>query len=292
MGQCTRNSAFWHCLPGEALLLRVLHSLLVPDVSKERKKPMERQEKNKEYYTIDVLHIAKMLWRQGWVVVLSGLLMAAMGFSLAAFVIAPTYSSQIKLYVNNSSISLGNTSFSITSSEQTAAQNLVRTYGVILDSRSTLLRVKEEAGVDYSWKELSSMIEYQTANDTEIMQVTVTCEDAEHSYQIANTIATVLPRRIQEIIDGASMEVVDDAIIGSKVGPSITRYTAIGLVLGVLLSVAVLTIAAVMDDTIHDEEYILNTYDYPILGKVPNLLNTGSKSYSYYSQKTPPRTGS
>jgi capsular polysaccharide biosynthesis protein len=254
---------------------------------------MERQDKNnKEYYSIDVLHIAKSLWRRAWIVVLCGCLMAVVGFALARFVITPTYSSNVKLYVNNSSISLGNTSFSITSSEQTAAQNLVRTYGVILDSRTTLQRVIKAAEVDYTWQELGEMIEYETANDTEIMKVTVTCEDKQDSCIIANTIAEVLPDRISEIIDGATMEVVDNAILGAKVGPSITRYTAIGFVLGVLLSVAVLTVSAVMDDTIHDEEYILNTYDYPILGKVPNLLNTGSKSYSYYSQKTPPRAGS
>ncbi len=254
---------------------------------------MEKQDKNnRDYYTIDVVHIFKSLWKRVWVIALCGVLMAALGFSMAAFGIEPTYSSDIKLYVNNSSFSLGNTSFSITSSEQTAALNLVKTYGVILDSRSTLLRVIEKAEVDYSWKQLSRMIDYKPANDTEIMQVTVTSTDPYEASRIANTIAEVLPMRINEIIDGASMEVVDSAIPETnKVGPSVSKYTAVGMMLGVVLSVAVLTVLALLDDTIHDEEYVLNTYDYPILGKVPNLLNTGSKSYSYYSQKTPPRAG-
>jgi capsular polysaccharide biosynthesis protein len=109
---------------------------------------MERQEKNnKEYYTIDVLHIVKSIWRRIWVVALCGFLAAALGFSMAAFLIAPSYSSYIKLYVNNSSFSLGNTSFSISSSELTAAQGLVKTYGEILDSRSALQRVIEKAAV-------------------------------------------------------------------------------------------------------------------------------------------------
>lgn len=254
---------------------------------------MEKQDKNnRDYYTIDIVHIFKSLWRRAWVIVLCGLLTAAIGFSLAKFVMEPTYSSHVMLYVNNSSFSLGNTSFSISSSEQTAAQNLVRTYGVILDSRSTLLRVIEKAEVDYSWKRVSGMIDYAPANDTEIMRVTVTCGNPYEASRIANTIAEVLPMRINEIIDGASMEVVDSAIPETnKVGPSVSKYTAVGMMLGVVLSVVVLTILALLDDTIHDEEYVLNTYDYPILGKVPNLLNTGSKSYSYYSQKTPPRAG-
>ena len=248
---------------------------------------MGKQENNiYEYYTIDVLHIFKSLWRRAWLIALSGILAAVIGFLISAFAIPPTYSSYIKLYVNNSSFSLGNTSFSISSSELTAAQSLVRTYGDILESRSTLERVIEKANIDYTWKELSKMIEYGPSNDTEIMRVTVTCHDPYEASKIANTIAEVLPVRIFEIIDGASMEIVDTAIPDiEKVAPSITRYTAVGLLLGVILSVIVFVVLALLDDTIHDEEYILRTYDYPILGKVPNLLNDDNKSYGYNYQK-------
>ncbi len=249
---------------------------------------MGKQENNTgEFYTIDVLHIVKSLWKRVWVIAICGLLAAVAGFSIANFTIAPTYSSQIKLYVNNSSFSLGNTSFSISASQLTAAQSLVKTYGEILKSRSTLERVVEKSGVSYSWKTLSGMIKYAPAGETEIMAVTVTCEDPYEASKIANTIAEVLPVRISEIIDGASMEVVDSAIPDlAKVAPSITRYTAVGLILGVFISAAVLVVFAMLDDTIHDEEYIIRTYDYPILGKVPNLLSSGGKSYAYYASRT------
>lgn len=248
---------------------------------------MENQEKSmKEYYTIDVSHVLKSLWRRVWLIGSCGLLVAIIAFSIAAFAIAPTYSSYVKLYVNNSSFSLGNTSFSISSSELTAAQSLVRTYGDILISRSTLERVIEKADVNYTWKELSKMITYAPSNNTEIMRVTVTCEDPYEASKIANTIAEVLPVRISEIIEGASMEVVDTAIPDhEKVAPSITQHTAIGLVLGILISAIALFVLALTDDTIHDEEYVLRTYNYPILGRVPDLLNAGNKSYGYYSQK-------
>ena len=81
------------------------------------------------------------------------------------------------------------------------------------------------------------------------------------------------------------MEVVDSAIPNlEKVGPSITKYTVIGFILGILLSAGVLFVIAMMDDTIHDEEYVIQTYDYPILAKVPDLLNSGTKKYGYYYQ--------
>ena len=52
--------------------------------------------------------------------------------------------------------------------------------------------------------------------------------------------------------------------------------------IGVLGSALVLIVIALMDDTIHDEEYVLRTYDYPILAKVPDLVNSGGKRYGYY----------
>lgn len=249
---------------------------------------MDRKEENlKEYYTIDLLHILKALWRKAWLIGLSGLLAAVAGFCIAAFLLVPKYSSSIMLYVNNSSISLGNTSFSISSSEITAARGLVDTYRVMLDNRTTLERVIEKAEVDYTYGELSSMITAEPADETEIMKVTVTMEDPNEASKIANCIAEVLPVRISEIIDGASMEVVDSAVPNNqKISPSITKYTAVGLVLGLLVAIIGVVIAAMLDNTIHDEEYVLKTYNYPILAKVPNLLDSGSKRYGYYSQKT------
>ena len=243
--------------------------------------------KKKEYYTIDLGHIFKTLVKKAWIIALAGVLVAAMGFVISAFVIAPTYSSSVMLYVNNSSFSLGNTSFSISASEINAAQSLVKTYTEILDNRTTLERVIDKAGVSYTYQELSKMISAEPSNDTEIMKVTVVSTDPYEAAKIANCIAEILPVRISEIIDGASMEVVDSAIPHtSKIAPSRTGYTIIGLVLGVLVSVIALVISAMMDDTVHDEEYILQSYEYPILAKIPDLMNTGGKRYSYYQSKT------
>ncbi len=248
---------------------------------------MERQENNnnREYYTIDLLHIVKSIWKRVWIVILSAFIAATVGFSYASFAIDPTYSSSILLYVNNSSFSLGDTSFSISSSQITAAQSLVKTYVEILDNRTTLEKIIDKSGVPYTYQQLSGMISAAPSNETEIMKVTVTAKNPYEAAKIANCIAEVLPARISEIIDGASMEVVDTAVPNvKKVAPSVTNYTAICMILGGLISVVVLAILAMLDDTIHDEEYVLQTYDYPILAKVPNLLNTSTKKYGYYYQ--------
>lgn len=245
---------------------------------------MDKTERNAgDYYVVDLSHIVKVIWRNVWVVAIVSLIVAVIGFSVAAFAIAPTYSSSVMLYVNNSSFSVGDLGFSISSSELTAAQTLAKTYTVLLMNRTTLERIIDETGIDYTWEEVYDMIESSPVNETEVMQVTVTCEDPYEAERIANGIAKILPQRIAEIIEGSSMEVVDSAIVNTeKVAPSITVFTVVGFIIGAILAVAVLIISALMDNTVHDEEYIIKTYDYPILAKVPNLLDGGTKKYGYY----------
>lgn len=253
---------------------------------------MEKTEVNlKDYYVVDLGHILKVVLHKIWLIGIVGILVAAIGFSVAAFAIAPTYSSSIMLYVNNNSFSVGDVGFSISSSQLTAAQSLTKTYTVLLKNRTTLEDVIYETGAQYTWEELYDMIDSGPVNETEVMRITVTTENPYESEKIANGIAKVLPRRIAEIIDGASMEVVDSAIADTeKVAPSITMYTMVGFAVGAIISIIVFIILALLDNTVHDEDYIIKTYNYPILAKVPDLLDSGAKKYGYY-RRQPSRRG-
>ena len=102
--------------------------------------------KTNEEYTIDLMQLIKVFWRKAWLIALSGVWAAVIAFLVAAFLIKPTYSSSILLYVNNRSLSLGSASFSISSADISASASLVKTYTEILDNRTTLERVIEETG--------------------------------------------------------------------------------------------------------------------------------------------------
>ena len=245
---------------------------------------MERKQTNNDVSSFDLLHIARSLWKRVWVIIVSSVVTGILGFVLAAFVITPQYSSSIMLYVNNSSFKIDGV---INISDLSAAQSLVKTYIVLLQNRTTLEKVIEKADVDYSYEDLEDMISASAVNDTEVLQITVTSDDPYEAAKIVNAIAEVLPRRITEIIDGSTMAVVDSGAVDlQKVFPSITGFTALGLLLGAIVSVVILSLLAIGDDTIRNEEYILQNYDYPILAKIPDLVNTGNnKSYGYYYKK-------
>lgn len=240
---------------------------------------MEKEKYEKSFF--DWAQFLKVLWAKLWIVVSVSLLTAAIGFGIAGFLIQPTYSSSVTLYVNNSN---KQSSDSVNASDLTASKSLVETYCEILNNRTTLEMVIAQADLPYTAKELSKMISSGSANGTEVMKVTVTGTDPEEAAKIANCIADILPIRISEIISGATMRVVDNAVPNyQKVAPSVATYTLAGFLLGAVASVLVFAVLFWKDDKIHNEEYILQNYQYPILAKIPDLLDKSTHyGYNYY----------
>lgn len=234
-----------------------------------------------EFYEIDLIQLLKALWRKAWAIALAAFIGAGAAFSLASFVITPLYEAETLMYVNNSSFSVGNTSFSISNSELSAAQSLVDTYIIILNSRTTLDEVIEEAGIKYSYKELKEMLHAEAVNNTEIFSVKVTSPDPVEAERIANTIAQILPDTIADVVEGSDVRIVDHAVVPStKASPSITLYSIIGMLIGFAVMCLVITIQEMTDTLIHNEDYLLETYDLPVLAVVPDLVS--SKSDGYY----------
>lgn len=241
-------------------------------------------EKTNGYYEIDLLQLLRALWRKAWAIVLTAVIGGGVAFSYAAFLVTPLYEAEAMMYVNNSSFSVGSTSFSISNAELSAAQSLVDTYIIILNSRATLDEVITEAGVDYSYEELKGMLSSESVNGTEVFSITVTSDDPQEAELIANTIVDILPDKIADIVDGSSVRVVDYAVIPSeKASPDITMFAAIGMLLGITISCMVVIILLASDTLIHNEDYLMETYDLPILAVIPDLY-TGSGD-SYYEQE-------
>ncbi|MGI6544894.1 MAG: YveK family protein [Fastidiosipilaceae bacterium] len=231
-----------------------------------------------DYYEIDLLQLLQALWKRIWTIVTVAIIAGAVLFCYATFLVTPLYEAETLIYVNNSSVSREST---ITPSELTAAQSLVDTYIVILNLRTTLNDVIEQAGLHYSYEELVKMIKSGAVNNTEVFSIKVTSADPQEAELIANTIADILPDKIGEIVEGSSVRIVDYATLPeSKASPNVTKYTAIGMLIGMIITSLVIIIMEVTNTLIDNEEYLIQTYDLPILAIIPDLF--GSSSGDYY----------
>ena len=224
------------------------------------------------------------MWRHAVIIVLVTLLGGGAGFALAYYLVPAKYQASALLYVNNSSISVGSTSISL--SDLSASQTLVDTYIAILNTRLTLNDVIAEAEVDYTFEQMKKMIDAEAVNGTEIFEVTVTSKDPWEAERVANTIVDILPDKIAQIVDGSSVRTVDLAVVPEKKSsPSCTVFTVVGALIGLLLSGGIVVVRELLDDQIQSSEDLLKAYNLPVLAAIPDMLaEQNRKGYgSYYA---------
>ena len=236
-----------------------------------------------DIFVVDYIKLLKAILKKWYVVVLSGILCAALAFGYATFFMTPKYESSIKLYVN-SDVTLG----SISISSLNAAQSLVNTYIEFLNTNDTLDAViekadlKDEDGNQMTAKTLKGMISASNVSDTEIFKITVTDTDPVRSRRIASVIGSVLKDEIRTHVHVVeAVEKIETERVGEQVAPRRFKIAVIAGLIGVAVAVTIIFIQFLNDKRLTRDD-ILNDYNYPLLASVPNL-NTKKTNYYYHS---------
>lgn len=235
---------------------------------------------NTESREIDLLQMASALVKKWWVIAVATVLAGIIAFGYTRLGITPKYEATAMFYVNNSSIS-----GKISLPDLNMARDCVASCGVILGTRLTLEEVIREDNLNYTYEQLGKMIDSQAVNGTEIFSVTVTSTDPQEACDIANTIASVLPQKVADAMDGVKVKVIDYAVVPqTKSSPSTPKNTVLGMLVGFVLSAGVIILLEMFNDTINSEEWLVTTYgdEIPLLSVVPDVNAKSDRRYYKY----------
>ncbi|MCI8568151.1 MAG: hypothetical protein HFG48_02395 [Bacilli bacterium] len=181
----------------------------------------------------------------------------------------PLYKSQTSLVLTRSS----DTS-TITNTDISLNKNLVSTYREIIKSRRILSKVINNLNLATTEKELSKEISVTSANDTELIIISVVDEDSKKARDIANEIATVFKKEITSIYNIENISIVDEAIRAIEpYNVSVVKQYLIGGGAGFLLGSLIITIIFYFDDSIKKPEDIEEKIGLSILSTVPKYKN-------------------
>lgn len=239
-------------------------------------------------FEIDIFALIRALWKNMLVIILVALLFGGAVFGYTAFMVKPRYQATASMYANNSTLSLGATNLSVSASDLSASNYLVGVYLYILESRTTMEEVIQLAGLSYTPDQLVRMISTNSISKTGAFEVTVTSTNPAEVELIANSIAQVLPERIAEIVDGTTVRIVDYAIIPSRrSGPNIVKNTIMGILIGGMLSAALVAVKFLLSDTskmmIQSVDDLREMYpDLMVLATIPDMRQSEKKN-GYYS---------
>lgn len=222
---------------------------------------------------ITVWGLARLLLQKVHWLLLAGLLTGAVVYLAVSLLIAPTYESRVSFYVFNSAGNAGQ-SGTVNNGDLQAAESLATTYSKILASNSILDAVLEEMGPEekLTRKELSQMINVSVVSNTQLLEVVVTSTDPEFACRIAGAFARVAPTEIVRITKAGGVEVVDRPEAATdKAAPHTAFDSAIGFVIGIILTAVIIVIRNLADTTIYLPDDITAAVDVTVLGQIPTI---------------------
>lgn len=244
---------------------------------------MQNYKENEDVIEIDLQELLSLLLHWLWLILVCGLITGAAGFLLSSFVITPQYESTTSVYILSKS---DNTS--LTYSDTQLATQLTRDYEELITSRYVLERVIQEFGLEnqYYYDGLDKKVSVENVSGTRIINITIRDENPLMAQQLADAIREASAERITSVMSIEAVNVVDEANLAMEPSePSVLKWTIIGIILGIFLTAAAVTVRFLLDDTIKSSDDIERYLNLSTLALIPEAEQEGKKK-SRRQQKT------
>ncbi len=241
---------------------------------------------------INLMDLLKLCVRRWWALIIGIVIGALIAGLYTEFFITPIYTSVCTLYSENTKDVLDTEATSVNLTNIVTRQTLVKTYAEVLSSNIFLKKIAKETGLGYNHAQLLSMLSMTSKNGTEILVVRVSSPNPKHAYLIADCIMKNASQQVGEVVDGGSMNPLDEPEIpSSPSSPNMTKNIQLGAIAGLVVSLIIIFIIEIIDNKIKNAEQVAESFDYPVLGEIPfystgNKIIDTSRAEVYYSSET------
>ena len=218
---------------------------------------------------IDLVELLGVVLHNLWLIIVSGVIVAAIALLASYFLLTPKYESVTKIYVINKS-----NADTMTYSDLQAGSTLTKDYKELVKSRPVLEEVIAETGIDTELKDLEEQISVEIPTDTRIVSITVEDKDPYEARTIADSVRIAASKHIQAVMDTEAVNVVEEASLPTeKSSPHMLQNTVIGYAIGLFLAIAIVVMKYIMDDTIKTPDDVEKYLGVSVLGSIPYSEN-------------------
>ena len=217
---------------------------------------------------IDLRGLFSAILNRLTIIILVGILVGGIAFAYTQYFIDPQYVSTTKVYILSKQ---DPEQKALTTSDLAFATYLANDYQILLTCEPVLQEVKDELNLDQSTSSLASMISVKLEEDTRVMTISVTSTDPKLAKKIADKVRDVANEKTKTVMDGIeAVNPIDEATLPTTPdSPNIQKNTMLGFLLGFGISVLVVIVMFIMDDTIKTPDDIEKQLGVSVLASIP-----------------------
>lgn len=246
--------------------------------------------------TYSLRNLITYLFGRIWLIIILSAVFGFGAFFISKFVVNPRYESYTTMYVKNNNSTVGQTSANanVDLNDLNTAKSLASTYITVLKSNAVmeqvsiklteryeitdLARIFDVKNEKLSIKSLKEAFTMSAVDETEVIKITANTLNPEVSADLCNIIGEIAPDFLIRVVGAGSVEIIDTATASDEpVSPNVPRMSILGAFIGFCLSITILIVAKMFDDTIKDTESLTKKHNKPILGEVQAIESEKSK---------------
>lgn len=179
------------------------------------------------------------------------------------------YTCEVTMHVNAAS------DISATTGTLAASRDLTEAYIAIMKDYSFSEKIEEALTTDigYGAAKIRRTLSMDAVDNSQILAVKVTTSSARDSYLIAKVIEEIAPNTLRQYFDDTgSIVILRSAKKPTTPEPSnLAVNSALGAVIGFVLSACIVLLVAKLDKRIRNEEDIRSCVKYPVLGMISSV---------------------
>ncbi len=188
--------------------------------------------------------------------------------------ITPNYRSTMSFAIRASS----RTGVGLTTGEQTADARLAALYCDLLKSDVVAEAVAEKMDNFIVPDAIKGMVSATAVEDSPVLKIYILSADPDLVYNVAIAFSEAAPEILPELAGAGELYLTDRPREPlAPVYPNVKNNTTMGTLIGLLASIAVVILIAVLDTTIWREEDLERAFDVPVLGAVPSMSSNNTE---------------
>ena len=233
------------------------------------------QEMKNDEIEVDLKELFFVFWGKLWIILLSGIVLGIAAYFYTSVMITPQYASDGTVYI----LTRSNSNQQVTTGDLNMSAQLTSDFEELIISHTVLDEVIEQ--IDYeglTFGSLKNKITVTNRTDTRILQITVTDPDPSMAKAIVDKVIEISSEKIKSIMDIEAVNLVDEGTLNSTpVSPSYKKNVLIGVLIGIVITSAIVIVMYLLDDKIHTGEDIEKYLGLSVLGVIPEVSNEKKK---------------
>lgn len=217
--------------------------------------------------TISLQEVGRTIRKRMSLIAILTILAITISGVISYVLITPIYEASTQILINQEKVD----ATAINPATIQGDLQLINTYNEIIKSPVILDKVVEELDITSSASELNSKITVNSAQNSQVVNITVQDPSPQNAVKIANSVATVFQEEIKILMNVDNVNILAVAQLPdnpSPIKPNPMLNMAIAAVVGLMLGVGIAFLLEYLDTSIKTEQDVEDSLGFPILGLV------------------------